>query len=572
MEFLAAATAQSGYSLLFMAVFREARRLHRRAVWQPGRLSRLSAFLKDALRRITIRGLALAVIALPLLLYVYREVRREVLIIDPFTVPKDFENAGLTPEVMANRIGDRLRQIETATDSVMEKDTLASLRDEGSTPDVEIPGTNLGLKTVIDITRSVFGIYPKHISGDIVAQANLLTNTEPTLAKRQVMVTVCLTQGRNRNAAASIEVAADDVELLVRRTAEAALGQVNPYLFAGYLDDRQEYGKAVETLGTMVQDPSEDLRHKAGAFSLWGKVLSDQKKYDEAIAKLRKATELDPKLAVAYNNWGGALDGQGKYDEAIAKYRKAIELIDPKHAAFPYNNWGEALRKQGKYDEAIAKFQEAIKLDPKRETAYKNWGDALYDQKKYDEAIAKFQKAIELDSKYAPAYNDWGFALYDQRKYDEAIAKFQKAIELDPKFAVAYNNWGLALNERKEYDEAIGKYQKAIELDSGLGLAYDGWGVALYEQKRYDDAIAKFQKAIELDPTIERGYFNLGSVLFVRKRYDEAIANFQRASDLDPKDALAFTIWGYTLQAQGRHDEAAVRFKRADELSHSQSK
>ena len=115
------------------------RRADRRPVWQPGRLSRLSAFFRSALSKLTPKGLALAVVALPLLLYVYREVTRDVLIVDPFTVPKSFEEAGLTPEVMANRIGDMLRQIETATNSQMKKDTLAFFRDEGSPPDVEIP-------------------------------------------------------------------------------------------------------------------------------------------------------------------------------------------------------------------------------------------------------------------------------------------------------------------------------------------------------------------------------------------------------------------------------------------------
>src|SRR5271157_3788726 len=127
----------------------------RRPVWQPSRLSRLKAFLKDALGRITLGRVALAILVLPLLFYVYREVTRDVVIIDPFTVPKHFEEAGLTGEVMANRIGDRLRQIEIATQTRMKKDNLTSLREEGSVPDVEIPGTKLGLKTLVDITRNL---------------------------------------------------------------------------------------------------------------------------------------------------------------------------------------------------------------------------------------------------------------------------------------------------------------------------------------------------------------------------------------------------------------------------------
>src|ERR1035437_6091566 len=111
----------------------ERRRTHRRPVWQPSRLSRVKAFLKDAFRKITLGRFAIAILVLPLLFYIYREVTRHVLlrdalgsitferlalailvllllfyiyrevtrhvlIIDPFTVPKHFEEAGLTPD------------------------------------------------------------------------------------------------------------------------------------------------------------------------------------------------------------------------------------------------------------------------------------------------------------------------------------------------------------------------------------------------------------------------------------------------------------------------------------------
>src|SRR5208337_2395261 len=207
----------------------EWRRTRRRPVWQPSRLSRLKAFLKDTLGRITFGRLALAILVLPLLFYVYREVTRDVLIIDPFTVPKHFEEAGLTGEVMANRIGDRLRQIEIATQTRMKKDNLTSLREEGSVPDVEIPGTKLGLKTLVDMTRALLGIYPKHISGDIVVPVDTPTKVVGSPpAKQQATVTVYLTQGRSRRAGVPLDVPADDLELLVQSTAETALGQVNP--------------------------------------------------------------------------------------------------------------------------------------------------------------------------------------------------------------------------------------------------------------------------------------------------------------------------------------------------------
>ncbi len=433
----------------------------RRPVWQPSRLSRLKAFLRKTLGKISFGRLALAILVLPLLFYVYREVTRNVLIIDPFTVPRHFEEAGLTGEVMANRIGDRLHEIEIGTQTRLKKDNLTSLREEGSVPDVEIPGTKFGLKTLVDVTRAVLGIYPKHISGDIVVPVDTPSTVGSPPAK-QARVTIYLTQGRSRSAGVPLDVPSDNLELLVQSTAETALGQVNPYVLAVYRYEHREYDRATEIMERIIQDPSQDVLHKEVACNLWGNVLNNQKKYDEAIAKYQKAIELDPKYAFPYNGWGNVLNQQKKYDEAIAKYQKAIEL-DPKYA-FPYNGWGNVLNQQKKYDEAIAKYQKAIELDPKSAFPYNGWGIVLYDQKKYDEAIAKYQKAIELDPKSAVAYNGWGVVLYDQKKYDEAIAKYQKAIELDPKYVAAYNNWSIVLREQGKNDEADAKFQKAREL------------------------------------------------------------------------------------------------------------
>ena len=79
--------------------------------------------------------------------------------------------------------------------------------------------------------------------------------------------------------------------------------------------------------------------------SFLGSVLNDNSQWDEAIAALSKAVELDPKNADAQNNLGWALGEKGRYDEAIPILQKAIEL-DPKHAN-AHNNLGWRAEWQG---------------------------------------------------------------------------------------------------------------------------------------------------------------------------------------------------------------------------------
>jgi tetratricopeptide (TPR) repeat protein len=366
-------------------------RPRRRPVWQPSRLSRIAHFLGGLLKQLTFKRVALALFVLPLLLYVYREVTRDSLVIDPFSVPKQYEEAGLTPEVVANRIGNAMRQIEAEARTEMKKDNLESIHDEGSTPDVEIPGTKLGLKTLVDITRAVFGVYPKHVSGDIVAQAA----TDPS-SKPEVKVTVYLTQGRRRSLAFDLVADANNIDSLAKATAERILGQVNPYILAehryAYATDQGQ--EAAEILQGIIQDSSEDQKHVLAALDLLGTVLRDHQQYDEAVLEYQKAIKLNPKYAAAHVGLGIVLEDRHKQDEAVVEYQKAIKL-DPKHAA-AYYNLGKARYFQHKYDDAILEYQKAIKLNPKYASAYYWWGLALSEKGKPDEAKEKFAKAREL--------------------------------------------------------------------------------------------------------------------------------------------------------------------------------
>src|SRR4029077_8137732 len=174
------------------------------------------------------------------------------LVIDPFSVPKRIEESGLTPDVVSNRIGDAFHQMESNAQTQLKKDNLTLLRDEGSMPDVEIPGTKLSLKTMVEVTRAILGIHPKHVSGDIVA----LTNGESSTTKPKLKITVYFTQKGSRTQAGSLMINTDDVDKLAQAGAEIILEQIDPYILAVYRYDHGEGEKAVALVQRIVQDPS----------------------------------------------------------------------------------------------------------------------------------------------------------------------------------------------------------------------------------------------------------------------------------------------------------------------------
>ena len=100
--------------------------------YPPSNPSHLINFGTRIPNKVTFRRAAIAVFLVALLLFIYREMSRDVVTIDPFSAAKRFEESGLTPEVVANHIGDALQQIQTVTKTSLKKDVLSLLRDEGS--------------------------------------------------------------------------------------------------------------------------------------------------------------------------------------------------------------------------------------------------------------------------------------------------------------------------------------------------------------------------------------------------------------------------------------------------------
>jgi tetratricopeptide (TPR) repeat protein len=60
-----------------------------------------------------------------------------------------------------------------------------------------------------------------------------------------------------------------------------------------------------------------------------GYALQAQGKLDEAAAEYRRATELDPKLAIAHGLLGEALLQQKRFAEAATSFRRSLELLPP---------------------------------------------------------------------------------------------------------------------------------------------------------------------------------------------------------------------------------------------------
>jgi hypothetical protein len=87
---------------------------------------------------------------------------------------------------------------------------------------------------------------------------------------------------------------------------------------------------------------------------------------------------------LAYHHLGMALTNQGRYDQAIAMYRKTLAIAPGYPPA--YNNLGIAYARQGHLNEAVELFKSAIRLTPGNVSYYRNLALAYSQQGKKSEA------------------------------------------------------------------------------------------------------------------------------------------------------------------------------------------
>lgn len=100
---------------------------------------------------------------------------------------------------------------------------------------------------------------------------------------------------------------------------------------------------------------SESHLHYSGLLVL-------QKRFDEALAELRRAQELDPvSLAINFRA-GWHLYLERKYGQALERFREAVTLYPNSHQM--HRGLGCVLRQSGFYEEAIAELQKAADLLP----------------------------------------------------------------------------------------------------------------------------------------------------------------------------------------------------------------
>src|SRR4029079_14657469 len=115
----------------------------------------------------------------------------------------------------------------------------------------------------------------------------------------------------------------------------------------------------------------------------------------EACTRLLKAGRFDERnLALIYSISGNHGERKGDFDKAMQDHSEAIRT-DPTYAA-GYMHRGNAYARRGDYDRAIADHTESIRVDPAYANGFYNRGLTYSRKGDHERAIADFTSVIAL--------------------------------------------------------------------------------------------------------------------------------------------------------------------------------
>jgi tetratricopeptide (TPR) repeat protein len=199
----------------------------------------------------------------------------------------------------------------------------------------------------------------------------------------------------------------------------------------------------------------------------------------------RKKAEADMAAVKTTFEQGVALSNENKYDEAIAKFNEVLTKL-PKCAEC-YTNIGALNLKRKDYDQAEAAYKKAAEVNPSSSEAYMGLANVYNAQKKFDQATeagAQAQKLLAASpggaaggAVNASAVFNQGVIAWNAGKIPDAQKLFEQAVAADPKMAEAHYWLGMANVNQGKLPEAVKSFEEYLKLDASGQYAEQAKGM-----------------------------------------------------------------------------------------------
>ena len=326
---------------------------------------------------------------------------------------------------------------------------------------------------------------------------------------------------------------------------------------------------AQAALGPTLLDNTAQSNKSPESIFAEARRLSEQGKYDDAIAELQELATRTPQPAGLAHELGTAYYKKSDYLKA-AEYLKQALAENPKD--------DEAVQLLGLSYYLAGRPGEAIPYLEKVQTWYPRANvDASYilgvcyiQSKNYPQARMAFAKMFDVKPDSAASYLFTARMLFRQ-EFDPVAEEYaQKAVALDPKLPMAHFLLGELHLYKSRIPEAITDLQQELAINPGYAAAYYKLADAYSRVQKYDDAERLLQRSIWLDATSTGPYILMGKVLEKKGEAALAVRTLQRAVAMDPNNPISHHLLGQSYRDLGKTEDADRELKLAEQLQQKQ--
>ena len=532
-------------------------------------------------------------------LMVWDAAHADGLVIEEFPVPADMAARGLTGQVVATQMLDKLTRMQNLTKSNRAPRSYAD--NWGTDLKVEIPETGVSIGEAYRFLRGWLG-HETHISGE-------LFHTESGIA---------ITARIAGDSGATFTGTENELDGLEEKAAEQIYSTSQPYRYGVYLTDENRHDESIAQFQALTRTGSPSER--AWGYSGLGVGLGQSThggSLNEQADMFRRGLELDPTNALLVGNLAIAEVNLGQAEQSLNHNRKTLVLLASPGQGQVRADYAPVYRGgiQAGIDELLGDFSHAaVGTSNYIMTGTNTSGGgtgrlAQHQARAHDLAAARVTVAnpapgprgrAEGDSfqtraaqiEIAVMAQDWNDVVR-QVSLAQSLAAASPFLQsvyhmvVGPNVALAEAKLGhIAAAEAQLADTPMDCYQclrarawiaetkgdhgtadawfgQAVRAAPSIPMAYSEWGVALLDRGQPDAAIVQFKLANQKGPNFADPLEGWGEALMAKNRSDLALAKFEEAGKHTPNWGRLHLKWGEALYYAGRKDEAAAQFARA---------
>ena len=498
--------------------------------------------------------LSIVLIALlaALLYALWRELRRNTIVLDPLEVPRELVDRGYTPAVVTERLLNAIHTIQNVATTQKPRRGHVALAQQA---DIQIPVGQLSIKSLARYFRQLLEFPDHQVTGEITRDGDAFTLQLRHRTGSQMAL------ARSRTAA--------DVGPLIGAGAEEVVRLTDPYVLASYYMEQElpgpEFPKTTETLQYVIETRPDEL---PWACNLQGLLLLNRHDVDGALVVLRRGFNADPELlSPVSEEFITALVRSGRADEAlrIVDAAAARSLTAAQRTRI---GWCNVIL--GRYRLAFRHFRRV--LATRRRHVYATLGLAVcyWRLHRYREAVSAFETFFRLRGPGWTGATFYTCALLDVGRVDDAVQTAEDLYARYPDESSAMASLARVRLHQGRFPEAAAAAEAGTKRWSLRALSWYCWGEALREQGDPEGAIPKYRQLHSQETPWPENVTGWARALMQLGSTDEAFAKFAEAEQVDRENARNYLHWGGALRQVGRNGEGDAMIAKAHALAAKQ--